>query len=279
MCRLYAHLAVRPLSVAGVLVDDKHSLLKQSCGDLRGETHGDGWGIGYFERGSPRVFRSPNAARESPEYDVAARKVVSPIVLAHVRQASVGSRLAENAHPFAYGHWLFMHNGTVTGFAEIRERILAEIDPDLRSKIEGTTDSEHVFYWLLSRLRRAGQATEWDKVAAADRASADISLVTRVIAEAIPILDAWSVATGPEEPSKLNFVLSDGVSLVASRFKHNLNWLKSGPVAGQGRATDGDLPPAVRVASEPVGDQTWDPVPDGHVLSIGPDLTTRLTAI
>lgn len=279
MCRLYAHLAVRPLSVAGVLVDDKHSLLKQSCGDLRGETHGDGWGIGCYEGGSPRVFRSPNAARESPEYNVAAQQIVSPIVLAHVRQASVGSRQAENAHPFAYGHWLFMHNGTVTGFAEIRERILAEIDADLQSKIQGTTDSEHVFYWLLSRLRRAGQATEWGRAEASRTAGADITLITRVIAEAIPVLDAWSVETGPEEPSKLNFVLSDGVSLVASRFKHNLNWLKIGPDREQGSATDADLPPAVRVASEPIGDQTWDPVPDGHVLSIRPDLTTESTAI
>ncbi|HEY2838049.1 MAG TPA: class II glutamine amidotransferase [Pirellulales bacterium] len=265
------------MSVDGVLVSDAHSLLKQSCGDLRGETHGDGWGIGYYEQGAPRVFRSPNAARESPEFEVAARRAASPIVLAHVRQASVGSRLTENAHPFGHGRWLFMHNGTVTGFAEIRERVLAETDVDLRSRIQGTTDSEHVFYWLLSRLRRAGQATE--EPAFEGTGAADLGVLTRVLAEAIPVLDAWSVATGPDEPAKLNFVMTDGVSLVASRFKHNLNWLRLGSNAPQDRFAGDNKCRAVLVASEPIGDQTWDAVPDGQVLSIAADLTSRLTSI
>lgn len=274
MCRLYTHLAVRPVPAAGMLVDDRHSLLKQSCGDLRGETHGDGWGIGYYEGGLPRVYRSPSAARDCPEFNAAARRVVSPIVLGHVRQASVGSRLIENAHPFAYDHWLFMHNGTVTGFVEIRDRVLSQTDDDLRARIEGTTDSEHVFYWLLSRLRRAGQPTEWEPGAG----SSDMALVTRVVAEAIPIFDAWSVATGPEEPSKLNFVITDGVSLVASRFKHNLNWVRTG-AGDEGGSNSGGQAPAVRVASEPIGDHAWEPVPDAHVLSIAADLKTTLTAI
>jgi len=255
-------------------VDDAHSLLKQSCKDLRGETHGDGWGIGYYDGETPRVVRSPTAARESPEYDTAARQIHSPIVLAHVRQASVGSRLMENAHPFQYGRWLFMHNGTVTGFAEIRERVLAETDADLRENIQGTTDSEHVFYWLLSRLRRAGETAEGP--------AKSLDCLTRVIAEAIPVLDSLSQGTNPSEPARLNFAITDGVSLVVSRFKHNLHWRLLSP-AGEGDpdadAAESSERRAVLVASEPIGDETWAVVPDGHVLSIACNLTTRFIAI
>ncbi|MBI2825736.1 MAG: class II glutamine amidotransferase [Planctomycetia bacterium] len=274
MCRFYAHRATQSLPAVGPLLSDRHSLVTQSCGDLRGECHGDGWGIGYFEGTAPRVVRRPTAAAQSAEFRAIAERVGSPTVIAHVRQASVGERTEENTHPFTFARWMFVHNGTITGFEQIRPALVNETDADLAACVEGTTDSEQVFYWLLTRLRRAGQAAEGP--------CTDLALLRRTVAEAVHDLDTRSAATRPSEPTRLNVLMSDGAVLVATRFKHNLNWTKepfSTVRAPGGERGQADRAPAVAVASEPIGDGRWTEVPDAHVLTVDADLDVRLSPI
>src|SRR5215208_1001298 len=116
MCRLFAVRADRPVSAEPALVSAPHALVRQSCCDLRGECHPSGWGVGYFADGSPVRVRSVRPAHDDPKYAEAARTAVSPIVIGHVRQASVGGVSEANTHPFVSGRWLFVHNGTVQGF-------------------------------------------------------------------------------------------------------------------------------------------------------------------
>lgn len=269
MCRLYGHIAARPLPLAGVLLDAPHSLLTQSCGDWRGEKHRDGWGIGYYQDGKPQVIRRPTAAPEDKEFSASARAISSNVALAHVRQASVGDLCVANAHPFAFGPWIFMHNGTVTGFDKLRSQLVEETDPGLRHQVAGTTDSEQVFFWLLSRLRKAGQAAE--------APCQDVTLVMREMAAAIRILAERSAATKPAEPTRLNLVLSDGHVFVASRWKHTLYWTNhAGPLAASSNA---GATPGVMVASEAIGDEPWSEVPDGHILAVDQDYVVRWLAI
>lgn len=269
MCRLYGHIAARPLPLAGVLLDAPHSLLTQSCGDWRGEKHRDGWGIGYYQNGKPQVIRRPTAAPEDQEFSASARAISSNIALGHVRQASVGDLCIANAHPFVFGPWLFMHNGTVTGFDKIRAQLVEETNADLRRQVAGTTDSEQVFFWLLSRLGQAGQAPE--------AACRDVMLVMREMAVAIRTLAEHSAATGPAEPTRLNFVLTDGRVFVASRWKHTLYWTThAGPLAAN---TGTPSNPGVMVASEAIGGEPWSEVPDRHILAVDADFVTRWLAI
>jgi predicted glutamine amidotransferase len=269
MCRLYGHIAARPLPLSGMLLTETHALVTQSCGDWRGERHRDGWGIGYFENASPQVIRRPTAAPEDKEFTAAARRIASPVAVAHVRQASVGDLCAANAHPFTYGSWIFVHNGTVTGFDQLRQQLVDETDSDLRSQVIGTTDSEQVFFWLLSRLRRAGETAEGP--------CQDPSLVSREMALAIRILDERSAATQPAEPTRLNFVLTDGAVLFASRWKHSLFWTnRAGPLATDAGAA---AVRGVAVASESIGDAAWADVPDGQILAVDRDLVVHWQTI
>ncbi len=269
MCRLYGHIAARPLPLSGMLLDQPHALVTQSCGDWRGERHRDGWGIGYFENGRPQVIRRPTAAPEDEEFTAAARRIESFVAVAHVRQASVGDLCVANAHPFTYGSWIFVHNGTVTGFDQLRRQLVDETDSDLQRHVLGTTDSEQVFVWLLSRLRRAGEAAEGP--------CRNLQLVAREMALAIRVLDERSAATQPAEPTRLNFVLTDGVVLFASRWKHSLYWTnQAGPLAtGKG----GPAVRGVAVASESIGDAAWAEVPDAQILAIDQDLLVHWQAI
>jgi predicted glutamine amidotransferase len=47
-----------------------------------------------------------------------------------------------NNHPFAWGRYTFMHNGTVGNFAELRVAILNEMSAAAQQQVYGTTDSE-----------------------------------------------------------------------------------------------------------------------------------------
>jgi predicted glutamine amidotransferase len=270
MCRMYGHVASWPLAAAGMLIGDAHALISQSCRDWRGETHRDGWGIGYYEGDQPRAIRRPTAAPDDPEFVAVARRIVSSMVMGHVRQASVGDLCSANVHPFTFGRWMFAHNGTVTGFDNVRPALIEETDADLCQHVGGTTDSEQVFFWLLSRLRRAGQAIQGP--------CGDVDLVATEMAAAIRLLDARSSATGPSEPTRLNFLLTDGVTLLASRWKHSLWWTnRNGPFREPADLAEARLrmPRGVAVASEPIGDQAWAEVPDGYVMSVDADFVVR----
>lgn len=92
-------------------------------------------------------------------------------VLAHVRKATQGRLDVVNCHPFQHGRWTFAHNGDIPDFGRHRAALMSEVDPALRRFVLGDTDSEVIFFIILSRLRerRSGarvglRPSAWDAV-------------------------------------------------------------------------------------------------------------------
>jgi glutamine amidotransferase len=265
MCRLFALRANQPSAVRDSLLAAPHSLYRQSLGDRRGSYHANGWGIGWYEGGLPIRKRAPHPAHRDPEYRRVAEAVCAATVLAHVRQASVGAVVDENTHPFAHGPWLFAHNGTLQGFAQDPGRFRALIPNDLVECIEGQTDSEHVFYYLLARLRQAAQTTNQE--VEPDTVAEVVAASVRALAELFP--------GGPGASTQINVVLTDGRTLVATRWGHTLFWLtRHGANAVDGPAERSEAYRAIAVASEPITEEEgWTEVPDRSVLLVRPDMT------
>lgn len=241
-----------------------HSLLHQSSCDRQGESHRDGWGIGYYENGQPRRIRSEKPAGEDALYRKAASSVASDVILAHVRQASAGCVALRNVHPFVHGPWLFAHNGTLHGFTQNPQRLLGLIPEHLLGCIEGETDSEHAFYFLLGQLEMAVDRTQ---------GQAGVEITSRIMKQSIQSLASLFPGTA-EEPSRFNFLLTDGKSLWASRWGHSLYWLER---RGSDR-TNPDRPTraspdyrAVAVASEPTTPEPWSEVPNRTLFCIHAD--------
>ena len=79
-----------------------------------------------------------------------AAQIESPLFLVHVR-ASTGTPVQQtNCHPFRYGRWLFVHNGFIDQYLQLHRELLLAVDPKLFTNIEGTTDSELLFYLALT---------------------------------------------------------------------------------------------------------------------------------
>ena len=133
----------------------KH-LIKAECSLLRQAELGkqkDGWGIGYYLDGSPRLFRSEKPVYSEPDLlGKIAASISSRIIIAHVRKASNPRGLprdeligVENSQPFKYHNRLFAHNGTIRAVDEVMEFL-----GEYRSIIMGNNDSE-VYFALLMR--------------------------------------------------------------------------------------------------------------------------------
>ena len=152
MCRWMAY-SGDPVLVEDLLFRPKHSLIDQSLHSRLGATttNGDGFGIGWYGEGPrPALFKSVDPAWNDQNLREIATQVRTPLFFAHVR-ASTGTAVQRtNCHPFRQGRWLWMHNGAVRGFHEIKRELLAAVDPSLFPDIEGSTDSETLFFLALT---------------------------------------------------------------------------------------------------------------------------------
>jgi len=144
-----------PVLLYDLLFKFKHSIIIQSLHSTEGAeaTNGDGFGIGWYSgEEDPFLFRSVEPAWHDRNLKEIAKAIKARTLLAHVRAASpmVGNVQQTNCHPFRHGNWLWMHNGVIRGFKDIKRDLMLRIDPDLFPCIEGSTDSEAFFYLALT---------------------------------------------------------------------------------------------------------------------------------
>jgi glutamine amidotransferase len=267
MCRLYGIRSSEPTKVECSLVLAQNALLTQSRGDLRGESHPDGWGIAWYENGLPSLVKHDRPAYADLHFSAAAERTFVKTALAHVRQATIGGADLANTHPFVHGAWAFAHNGTVRAFDSVGPALREETRPDLRPLRRGSTDSEVVFYWLLTRLCDAGL----DLAAP----GADPERVAATVAAAAQTLDARCAGADPEKPARLNFLLTDGTMFVATRWRNGLHCLERDGIRDcevcgipHVHHREGTDYRAVILASEPITHEDWREIPDGALVVV-----------
>ncbi len=262
MCRLYAMHANEPTRVECGLVKSQNALMAQSKSDRSGYAHGHGWGVADYPDGVPVIEKQTWAAFHGEHFARKAARVYARTAVAHVRRATVGGTSIENTHPFVHGHWIFAHNGTVPNFDEVRFKMLDHLDPLHRSEIRGTTDSEHVFRYLLSLFLQHPERGL-------------LSSVRRGLEQIV----AWSAEVDPEAKVGLNIVLTDGERMIGSRLNRSLYYLQrdhefSCPICGKphvhhDQKTDYQ---AIEIASEPVtAGENWYEVPNNTIYRVAED--------
>jgi glutamine amidotransferase len=116
MCRHLGWLGA-PRTVASLVLEPEHGLLVQSYSPRRqrhGLVNADGWGVGFYDGGLPRRWRSARPLWADASFASVAPALSSECVVAAVRSATIGMPIEESAAaPFTDGHWLLSHNGIV----------------------------------------------------------------------------------------------------------------------------------------------------------------------
>jgi predicted glutamine amidotransferase len=265
MCRWMAYRG-QPLRVEELLLQTKHSLIEQSRHARMGvETfNGDGFGLGWYDHVGevPGVYRSLMPAWGDRNLRNLAAHVVSPLWIAHVR-ATTGTPVQDtNCHPFHHKNWLFVHNGAIAEFHELRRDLILAIDPAFFGVMEGSTDSETMFALALTF------GLQDDPLPALERMAGFVE-------------DAGH-RHGVEHPLQMSLGVTDGERLYAVRYSS----------LGQSRtlfrsadaATLRELHPELAarlgdedraIVSEPLGDLpgVWEEIPEATALIVqdGPD--------
>ena len=142
-----------PMLAADLLFRPEHSLIDQSLHSKMGATttNGDGFGIGWYGEGpEPAVFKNTSPAWNDANLHELARQIRSPLLFAHIRASTGTAVQRSNCHPFRWGRWLWMHNGVLAGFHEIKRDMMLHVDPMIYPDMEGSTDSELLFFLALT---------------------------------------------------------------------------------------------------------------------------------
>ena len=154
MCRWMAYFG-DPILADALLFRPQHSIIDQSLhAELGGfTTNGDGFGIGWYGDGggtAPAVYKSTHPAWNDENLREVATQIRTPLLFAHVRASSGTPVQRSNCHPFRYGRWLWMHNGSLAGFQEVKHDLVMQVDASLYPRIEGSTDTETLFFLALT---------------------------------------------------------------------------------------------------------------------------------
>jgi glutamine amidotransferase len=220
--------------------------------------HRDGWGLAVWDEESAwQVDKGIACAHEDARFHQLAERR-GALLVAHIRQRTVGGASIENTHPFHSGRWVFAHNGTIKDIDYLRTHASAE----RRRAIRGQTDSELFFAFLLTRLDGAGLA-EGPSNADTDRL----------------IRDAVREVRARPDFGACNFLLADAAATYAHRFGRSLFLLERSPedaVRVKRETSIGVVVQtpwsqrrqAVLVASERITDEPWEEISDGMLVRI-----------
>jgi len=227
----------------------------------------DGWGLGWYDANYHPEIEKEGMDAISPKSQLSkvSKEAQSHIIIAHVRRKGKDGAPAskENAHPFKYNNWLFAHNGEID-----REYWLRSLDNKYKFALQGTTDSEVYFYWILHNIEQAGD-------------------------EIVGIRNALK-AVKQRYHTGLNFLLCNGMMLYAFRYAskkkeyYSLYWLardasKPEPVDLVSKETTALFhskslkgEKAVLVCSEKLNGENWSEISIGYLLEINTNLATKM---
>lgn len=226
MCRFLIYKGKEPITLSHLLTRPQHSIINQSYDSrLRIDAqpvNGDGFGVGYYiddDHSSPCLYKAITPAWNNQNLQRISEKTSSKLIFAHVRASTYGVLSETNCHPFTFNNLMFMHNGGISNFPKIKRTLINFIDEDLFININGSTDSECCFALFLHCLRLNGFEPNSGEIV-------NIHILRKALTDSIQYIKDWvkEVSNGDNnsnnnnDPSLLNFAVTDGVNIVVSRY-------------------------------------------------------------
>ncbi|KAK4219459.1 nucleophile aminohydrolase [Rhypophila decipiens] len=231
MCRFLLYKGSDEILLSKLILDPTHSILRQSFDSRlrldtrRGQNNADGFGIGFYTNPklgeAPCLFTSTTPAWNCVNLQRIATKTASHLIFAHVRATTEGSLSEDNCHPFTHGSLMWMHNGGLGGWKQIKRRLGQRLADKWFLGVTGGTDSEWAFALFLDTLERMGRDPSsqpkngFGPDVLRKAMLKTIALINEMI-DSIPhsvVLDE-----NVDTRSLLNFAVTDGHSIICTRY-------------------------------------------------------------
>ena len=252
MCRWFAYISPEePCLLSDVLISPANAISKQ-CSEHylpqllpHGEEHElddsqdkllkmrnsllnmDGLGIAWYTHAAenyvkgvdgprPALYKSQSPPINDFNFRSLCGNTETRCVLAHIRATSGSVVTQVNSHPFVFGRHVFMHNGVVSNFSDIRRDLTDHLSYDAYCNVLGSTDSEHAAALYITNLTGGKTKDTWEK----EYPISDmLSAMTKTV---IQILKLQQKHLGKKAaPNSLNFCTADGKKMIAIRFRNH----------------------------------------------------------
>ncbi|KAL8873536.1 MAG: hypothetical protein Q9174_001018 [Haloplaca sp. 1 TL-2023] len=252
MCRWFAYISPEePCLLADVLINPANAISKQ-CSEHylplllpHGEEHElddskdallkmrnsllnmDGLGVAFYTSAAESYIKGVEGTRPAlyksqspPISDFNFRNLCSNTetncLFAHIRATSGSVVTQVNSHPFVFGRHVFMHNGAISNFNDVRRDMTDLLSYDAYCNVLGSTDSEHAAALYITNLTKGGKKDTWEK-------EYPITEMFQAINKTIvQIMELQQKHLGDKKaPNSLNFCATDGKKMVATRFRNH----------------------------------------------------------
>ena len=184
-----------------LVYEPEHSLVQQSIDARKAVTrvNADGFGLGWYtERETPGQFHEVLPAWGDENLRSLTHHIRSHRFMAHVR-SSTGTQVSRsNCHPFIIDNWMFLHNGQIGEFEQVKYDLNQQLPEDLFLKRMGTTDSELIFLLMLKNGLR----------------EQPVDAIRQTLLDITQLMENRNI----KEPLKASICISDGVKLWAVRY-------------------------------------------------------------
>lgn len=259
MCRWFAYISpTEPCLLEDVLIRPKNSLVKQvhehylpglvahHPKDLSDDAlirarnsvnNIDGLGVAWYTSSAADFEQGDTGQSSDGTFKeglrAAAYKTVTPpindinfrsicantetrVCFAHIRAASGTPIVHVNNHPFIFGRHVGMHNGVVTSFSDVRRAMCQKMSDAAHVSVLGSTDSEHIFGLYMTYLTNSGDRSTFENVYT-------IEEMARALHDAVAtVCNLQTELLGSKKtPNSLNLCVTDGIKLVAYRFRNH----------------------------------------------------------
>ncbi|MYM59015.1 class II glutamine amidotransferase [Vibrio tetraodonis] len=200
MCRWLAYQG-ESIYLDELVYEPEHSLVQQSIDARKAVTrvNADGFGLGWYtERETPGQFHEVLPAWGDENLRSLTHHIRSHRFMAHVR-SSTGTQVSRsNCHPFIIDNWMFLHNGQIGEFEQVKYDLHQQLPEDLFLKRMGTTDSELIFLLMLKNGLR----------------EQPVDAIRQTLLDITQLMENRNI----KEPLKASICISDGVKLWAVRY-------------------------------------------------------------
>ena len=191
--------------------------------DSRRPVNGDGFGVGFYTEPKlgpePCIFTSTLPAWNCENLERLASKTSSNLIFAHVRATTEAAVSENNCHPFQHGALMWMHNGNIGGWRYIKRALADSLADKWYLGVRGGTDSEWAFALFLDLMEKE------EGVDPSGPGGFEQALLRRVMVRTIAKINEFvrnipadKRQDEPETRSLLNFAVSDGQTVVCTRY-------------------------------------------------------------
>ena len=205
------------------LDDTKDALLKMRNSLL----NMDGLGIAWYtdaannyikdvEGTRPALYKSQSPPISDFNFRNLCSNTETQCLFAHIRATSGSVVNQANSHPFVFGRHVFMHNGAISNFLNIRRDMTDLLSFDAYCNVLGSTDSEHAAALYITNLTNGGTKDTWEKEYPIK------SMLGAMNKTVVQIMELQQKQLGSKAaPNSLNFCATDGKKLIAIRFRNH----------------------------------------------------------